>query len=286
MEIKNESLRKMLALAAETKAKEQQKEKEQELKVIEKLPTIMEDTEVKDLSVTGTFSLSLDPDKPITKERLIENTSLAGRVLSGNPESFSKAKRKVGRLTTGSAAAVPIICKGDSCPFRTKCPYFEERVHQLGEDCLVEAQLIEYWTYKYMEELDIDTSSISEMHTLSSLVELAIMDLRMSNYIAINDQALMMDFIASVDPNGVPLTNKGTSVAFEVKERIDRRRLKILETFNNTREKKAKLLLDAGATEIKSTSRSIIDKLEKLAESVQNRVKTRDIYDAEVVEIK
>lgn len=286
MEIKNESLRKMLALAAETKAKEQRKEKEEELKVVEKLPTVVEESEVNELTVPGTFSLSLNPDKPITRESLIENTSLAGRVLSGNIDSFNKAKRKVGRLTTGSAAAVPIVCKGDSCPFRTKCPYFEERVHQLGEDCLVESQLIEYWTYKYIEELDIDTSSISEMHTLSSLVELAIMDLRMSNYIAINDQALMMDFIASVDPNGVPLTNKGTSVAFEVKERIDRRRLKILETFNNTREKKAKLLLDAGSTDIKSTSRSLIDKLEKLADSVQNRLNVKDIYDAEVVEIK
>lgn len=286
MEIKNESLKKMLALAAETKAKEKEKEKKEKVSVVEKLPVVMEEEGVRDLSVAGSFSLSLNPDKPITKEKLIENTSLAGRVLSGDPEAFNKAKRKVGRLTTGSAAAVPIICKGDSCPFRTKCPYFEEKLHKIGEDCLVEAQLIEYWTYKYMEELDIDTQSISEMHTLSSLVELAIMDLRMSNYIAINDQALMMDFIASVDPNGVPLTNKGTSVAFEVKERIDRRRLKILETFNNTREKKAKLLLDAGASEVKSTSRSLIDKLEKLAESVQNRVNTKEIYDAEVVEIR
>lgn len=277
MDIKNESLRKMLALAAEIKEKEKQEERKEEVKVVEKLPSLVEDKTI--------LTLSLEPERPITKQQLIGNTSLAGRTLSGNPEAFQKAKRKVGRLTTGSAAAVPIVCKGDSCPFRSKCPYYEQKIHEVGEDCLVEAQLIEFWTYKYMDELQIDTMSISEMHTLSSLVELAIMDLRMSNYIAINDQALMMDFIASVDPNGMPLTNKGTSVAFEVKERIDRRRLKILETFNNTREKKAKLLLEANS-ETKSSSRSLVEKLEKLAESVQNNLKRKDIYDAEVVEIQ
>lgn len=283
MDIKNESLRKMLALAAELKEKEKKEERAEEIKVVEKLPTVMEESE----TLPGTvLSLSLNPDQPITKEQLIQNTSLAGRVLSGDAEAFNKAKRKVGRLTTGTAAAVPIICKGSSCPFKDKCPYFEQNIHQVGEDCLVESQLIEFWTYKYIEELQIDTESISEMHTLSSLVELAVMDLRMSNYIAIKDQDLMMDFISSVDPNGVPISNKGTSVAFEVKERIDRRRLKILETFNNTREKKAKLLLDAGNTETKSSSRALVEKLERLAESVQNRMNKQEIYDAEVVEIK
>lgn len=272
MEVKNESLKRMLALAAEAKAKEKSEERVEEVKVVQNLPVVEEEP----------LSLSLNPSKPITKQQLIENTSLAGRVLSGNAESFNKAKRKVGRLTTGSAAAVPIVCKGDGCPFKVKCPYYQERIHEVGEDCLVEAQLIEYWTYKYIEELDIDTTSISEMHTLSSLVELAIMDLRMSNYIAIKDQDLMMDFIASVDPNGGILTNKGTSVAFEVKERIDKRRLKILETFNNTREKKAKLLLDASEVQAKSPARSIIDKLDKLATQVQQ---TMNISEAEVVEV-
>lgn len=281
MDIKNESLRRMLASAAELKKKEREKERTEEKEVLNKLPTLIEEGES---SIIPTFSLSLEPSLPITKKDLIENTSIANRKVSGDQETFAKAKRKVGRLTTGTAAAVPIVCKGVTCPFKAKCPYYENNIHEVGEDCLVEAQLIEFWTYKYMEELEIDTSSISEMHTLSNLVELAIMDLRMSNYIAINDQDLMMDFIASVDPNGVPLTNKGASIAFDVKERIDKRRLKLLETFNNTREKKAKLLLDAKDTEIKSSSRSILEKLEKLAEKVQESKKT--IMDAEIVEIR
>lgn len=252
MEIKNESLRKMLDSAVELKRK-------QEIAVVEELPSLP----------SANLSASLEPSLPITREDLIRNTSIAERRVRGDAETFTKAKRKVGRLTTGAAAAVPIVCKGSSCPFRTKCPYFQSGIHETGEDCLVEAQLIEYWTYKYMEELGIDTSSISEMHTLSSLVELAVMDLRMSNYIAINDQDLMMEMVTSIDPNGAPITNKSTSIAFEVKERIDKRRLKILETFNNTREKKAKLLIDAKGADNKSSSRAILDKLDRLAAQVK-----------------
>ena len=124
------------------------------------------------------------------------------------------------------------------------CPYFQEDLHEVGEDCLVEEQLVQYWTQKYTDELDLDYNSISEMHMVSSLVEIDIMDLRMTNYLAINDQALMMEFIASVDPAGNILSNKGASVALDIKERLQRQKLKILETLNNTREKKSKLIID------------------------------------------
>ena len=129
----------------------------------------------------------------------------------------------------------------------------------------MEEQLIEYWTQKYIDELEIDYNSISEMHFVSRLVEIAIMDLRMTNYISINDQDLMMEFIASVDPEGSVLTNKGISVAFEVKERLEKQKLKILDILNSTRDKKAQLFLHANDTEKSSRDRALLDKLETIA---------------------
>lgn len=164
------------------------------------------------------------------------------------------------------------------------CPYFKEDLHEVGEDCLVEEQLVQYWTQKYADELEIDYNSISEMHMVSSLVEIDIMELRMNNYLAINDQALMMEFIASVDPQGNILSNKGVSVALDIKERLQRQKLKILETLNNTREKKAKLIIDSGQSVSKENSKNLLNKLDKLYNKLNNSTSPQTI-DAEVIDL-
>ena len=146
------------------------------------------------------------------------------------------------------------------------CHYYEIGAHEVGENCLVEEQLIEYWTNKYLDELQIDYNSISEMHFLSRLVEITIMDLRMTNYISINDQDLMMDFVSSIDPNGSAITNKGTSVAFEIKERLEKQKIKILESLNSTRDKKAKLMLQVKEVDNSHSQKSLLEKLDKLTE--------------------
>ena len=164
------------------------------------------------------------------------------------------------------------------------CPYFKEDLHELGEDCLVEEQLVQYWTQKYIDELEIDYNSISEMMLVSRLVEIDILDLRMTNYLAINDQALMMEFIASVDPQGNVLSNKGVSVALEVKEKLERQKLKILETLNNTREKKAKLIIETGSAVNKENSKNLLNKLDKLYNKLNNNDGPQTI-DAEVRDV-
>lgn len=119
---------------------------------------------------------------------------------------------------------------------------------------------------------------------VSSLVEIDIMELRMNNYLAINDQALMMEFIASVDPQGNILSNKGVSVALDIKERLQRQKLKILETLNNTREKKAKLIIDSGQSVSKENSKNLLNKLDKLYNKLNNSTSPQTI-DAEVIDL-
>jgi hypothetical protein len=123
------------------------------------------------------------------------------------------------------------------------CPYFVEDLHVLGADCLPEVQLIEWWTQKYIEEFDIDMESITELHTVSRLVEITIKENRMNLYMSIHDQDLMQDFITSVDEAGNQITNKGVSTAFVMREHLEKAKIKLLETLNATRERKAKLQL-------------------------------------------
>lgn len=348
----------------------------------------------------------------------MDNVKLLPRTLKGSQEDFKKARRKVARLTTGTSAAAPLLCKGDMCPFKEKCvtgdtlvftpegqrkisslkkgdiiysvdargyleedtvilkkktgvkpvykittaygltlkvtddhriltlsggfriyrsiksgitvnsivyvadpdmeldvntssygdlyedyiveittlksedvyditvannsnflannilvhncSYYLAGIHEEGEDCLIEEQLIEFWTKHYLEDLNIDMKSISEMHILSRLVEITIMDLRMTKYLAINNPDLMMDFITSTDLNDNALTQKGVSVAFEVKDRLEKQKLKLLESLNSTREKRFKTAV--AVAEVQNTVNSkekLMDKLDKLAEEIR-----------------
>ena len=435
MEIKNEALLKMLDSASKLKKQKESELKEEDKSLLDNLPTISNTKEVTAPEETTYIpNLSLDTDKPITRDVMLSNVSVKERRFkNGSLESLNKAKRKVGRLTTGASAAIPLVCQGTKCPFKARCvhedtlvftphgyikikdlktnqiiysfneegclekdkvtnvifsgekevytietnygfsidvtsdhpllsyaengdkdfisidtglekgstifildeelnvnvdsldfgdmfedtiinisykniskvyditvkensnfianniavhncPYFQEDLHEVGEDCLVEEQLVDFWTQKYIDELEVDFNSISEMHLVSSLVEIDILDLRMNNYMAINDQTLMMEFIASVDPAGNILSNKGVSVAFDIKERLGRQKLKLLETLNNTREKKAKLILESGSNVNKENSKNLLNKLDKLYNKLNNS-NTPQTIDAEVIDI-
>lgn len=127
------------------------------------------------------------------------------------------------------------------------CDFYQMNKVEVGETCLLEENLIEYWTAKYFDEFDIDMNSITELHTVSRLVEITIKEMRMNLYTSIHEQDLMQDFITGVDEAGNQIMNKGISTAHSIREQLDARKFKILESLNATRERKAKLQLGAAS---------------------------------------
>lgn len=430
MAIQNDTLSKMLASATKLKEQDRSESREDDKKLSENLPVLENTNNNLVPTVSISSSLSLEPNQPITRQSVLDNVKVEDRVFKASKEEVEKARRKVGKLTTGASAAMPLICRGHSCPFSERCvsgdtmvmtpkgykaiselkvrdiiysydteyhlekdtvleviatsdkdlfeiktqcgfslkitpdhpllvvdintgeksykslktglgllntllvvddceendllnsyshgdlfediivsieyigvdtvydirvtqnntfiangiashncPYFQiDPDAVIGKDCLPEVQLIEYWTAKYMDELQIDGNSISEMHSVSRLVEITIMDVRMTNYLSINDQHLMMEYITAVGPEGGAISNLGPSVAFDIKERLEKQKLKIMETLNNTREKKAKLVLDTDKNQALASNRQILEKLDNLVSMrVVNPTKTTDV---------
>lgn len=415
MTVQNDTLSRMLASATKLKEQDKTDNRQEEKRLVETLPVLDISKNEESMPLTISNSLSLEPQKPITRQHILDNLKVEDRVFKADPKEVLKAKRKVGKLTTGASAAVPLICRGASCPFSERCvsgdtlvltpkglipisklkakdkiysfnsdkyletdtvlevitsdekPLFEIKTHYgyslkitpdhplltvdlitsetsfqslksglgllntllvvddcdeslsesyshgdlfedyiisieyvgietvydirvkenstfiangiashncpyfqlepeavIGQDCLPEVQLIEYWTSKYIDELQVDENSISEMHSISRLVEITIMDVRMTNYLSINDQHLMMEYITAVGPEGGAISNLGPSVAFDIKERLEKQKLKILETLNNTREKKSKLVLDTEKNRELASNKQILEKLDSL----------------------
>lgn len=149
------------------------------------------------------------------------------------------------------------------------CDFYQMDKVEVGETCLLEENLIEYWTAKYFDEFDIDMNSITELHTVSRLVEITIKEMRMNLYTSIHEQDLMQDFITSVDEAGNEIVNKGVSTAHTIREQLCARKFKILESLNATREKKAKLQLGAASL---VSEQSGYSKLRNTVEQLANQL--------------
>ena len=157
------------------------------------------------------------------------------------------------------------------------CPFYQENAAPVGNPCLVEVTIAEYWTKKYMEDLNIDPNSITEVHTVSRLVEISILENRLTQYMSIHQPDLTMDVVTAVGDDGDPIYNKASSIAFEQRERLDRSKLKILESLAATREKKMKIQISAqNTTNATSSLASVKNSLEALAEDLKrmNGIKT------------
>lgn len=121
------------------------------------------------------------------------------------------------------------------------CPLFKDNAHMLGEKCPIEVGLIEAWAEDFIRDLEIDPNSIIEIHALSRILEITVLEYRLTTYLSIHDQDLTIETITSVTPEGEPILNKAPSIAFEQRERLSREKIKHLETLNATRERKQKL---------------------------------------------
>jgi hypothetical protein len=161
-------------------------------------------------------------------------------------EEAKRVSMSMRHLTTGVNASVPMNCKGNDCPFATSCPYVKERKIPLGRPCLVEKQLIEYYTTQYMEEFDVDMDSLTEVYMVSELAEYNIYEKRVTERLAAEHQSLMQDVVATVDHTGAEIVNEEISRAWDLKERIKKSRMKVLEALMATRKDRVKLKVDGG----------------------------------------
>lgn len=156
------------------------------------------------------------------------------------------------------------------------CPYYKEDKAPVGQPCPVEVTIAEYWTNKYMADLNINPNSITEVLTVSRLVEISILENRLTMYMAIHDPDLTIDYVTSVDMEGNEVHNKASSIAFEQRERLDRSRLKILESLAATRDKQLKIQAGLQAKSAEAANFvNIRESLDELAKNVKTMTNSK-----------
>ncbi len=138
----------------------------------------------------------------------------------------------------GMYSSIPMLCRGEACPYAQVCPLVETGDAPDGERCTLEIALILRKFEDYSEEFGIDETNVVDMGLTKDLIDLDIQQFRAENRLAIEGD-FIQDVVVAVNERGDEITNPQISKASEYKEKVMTKRHKILELMNSTRKDKA-----------------------------------------------
>ncbi len=254
---------------------------EEPIKKKEVKEVVQEKPKTNQVATIGLNGIKISENGQISKTRFFDTLKLNDdeyKDVQFTPEEAQKISASIRFMSTGLTSAIPLTCKGNDCAFASSCPYVKQGHPPTGRPCLVEKQLLEYWISQYVEEFQVDFNSYTELRMVSELAEFDIYEMRITKYIAETDPTLMAEVTTGFTDLGSPITNIDISKAFELKERIKRNRMKILDALVATRKDKAKIISNV------ISGSNVADKLSEIKQKLEmysSEVSKVSIVDAE-----
>lgn len=233
--------------------------------------------------VVGLDGIMVSSDGSISKTRyfeMLKPPSDKYDAIKFTKEEAAKISASLRHMTTGINSAIPMTCSGQQCPFATSCPYAQVQKAPIGGPCAVESQLIAFWTERYMEEFDVNPEHLTEVYMVSELAEFNIYEKRVTQHLAEKHPTLMQDVVSGVDQTGQEIINEEISRAFDLKERIKKQRMKVLESLMATRKERVKLNLEKfDDNGIASQASDLRTKLESIMNDIKGATQNEEIKD-------
>lgn len=174
--------------------------------------------------------------------------------MSFTAEEAKKIRSHLSGLVTGATAAIPLVCGGEArCPFKESCPFIRAdrarlkldksatRLTPVGQQCLVEIELLEKWTFFYIEEYEIDETSFTDVQMIRELAEIELMLWRLNNNLAKPENAeLVQEVNVGIDKEGNALTRQEMNAFISTKETLQNRKSKLVKLMVGDRQEKYK----------------------------------------------
>lgn len=161
--------------------------------------------------------------------------------LTYTADEKKKIENHLRKLSTGSAAMIPLYCAGPACPFAARCVYQQIGKAPIGKACLVEAQLLQHWVITYMEEYQVDPDSFTEVGYCNELSEIEVMLYRLNMLLSRPENADgTIDQMMGVSNDGSPIIQKQISPWMEQKEKLLSRRSRVIKLMVGDRQEKYK----------------------------------------------
>ena len=138
---------------------------------------------------------------------------------------------------TGMYARIPLMCKGDGCPYAETCKLVQFNLAPLGEPCPVEVAQIEARLAGYEKDFDFDACSFTDKVLISDLINHDIM-LERCKALLTKEGTLVQDVFAGVSEDGEVYYRPEVSKNWEAFERIQKKRNEIYDLMMATRKNK------------------------------------------------
>lgn len=140
-------------------------------------------------------------------------------------------------LKHGMFASVPIICKGQACPYFQTC-WIPEADLQVGGRCPIEIGAILERFDTYCDQLKIvPEDEIVDAGLVKEVVDIEIMMVRADGLLA-KDGNLIEEVVAGISPKGQEYYRPEVHPAVELKEKLRKEKTRILNQLNATRKDK------------------------------------------------
>lgn len=172
----------------------------------------------------------------INRENFEKNiTNLWGHSATGI--EAKKAAMTMLSTKTGMYARIPLICKGDCCPYAETCNMINYDLAPVGEACPVEAAQIELRYSAYNEDFDLSNSSFTDRVLVSELINLDIMAERCKALMT-KEEVPVIEVVSGISESGDTFSRPEVSKHFEAYEKTLKKREEILQLMMATRKDK------------------------------------------------
>lgn len=140
-------------------------------------------------------------------------------------------------IKDGMHARVPLICKGEACPYSATCQLVPADMAPVGEYCPVELAQIDIRSQGYSQDVDYDESSFTDRNLMSELVTLDIMLERCKALMA-KEGTPVIDMAIGIDQEGNEIRQPNVSKAWDAYEKISKKRDSVYQLLMLTRKDK------------------------------------------------
>ena len=123
----------------------------------------------------------------------------------------------------GMYARIPLICKGETCPYVDTCQLLKYDVAPVGEYCPMETAQIELRVVEYVKDIGLDETSFTDQQLLNDIVGYDIM-LERCRALMAKEGTPVVDMVVGISENGEEIRQPSVSKAWEAYEKIVKKR--------------------------------------------------------------
>lgn len=183
-----------------------------------------------------------DPEQVALSEaqenrRLLEDRVKAQKNIWGYSSLGLEAKGaalSVCSMSHGLYGRIPLICRGDKCPYTETCALIKNRLAPVGEYCALETTMIEMRLAEYTSDFNLNNGSFTDKNLVSEIINLDII-LDRCKALMSKEQTLITEVITGITDSGEEYTHPEISKAFEIYDRSQKRRNELYNLMVATR---------------------------------------------------